>query len=248
MSERKTVGQVLLDLKARTTMSLDDIAKGGDYKGKSSVQEYFKDTYDTPLGRKAADRFAKALRGKGAPPILEEEIEALVSHRPPSNAKTVKYEGSSLSRMNDDLPVYGSAMGADTIVDGEAIELTRLNTADIIEYRERPQILNGKRDVYGLYVQGNSMDPAFDDGDLLVVQKTSSISARDFVVVYLRPTDDTDDGETARHVLIKRLVRRTSQFVELQQYEPKLTFRIAMNDVLRIDKALRMSDVLASAA
>ena len=165
---------------------------------------------------------------------------------PPSNAsKPIAYEGSSMRRMDRSLPVYGAAIGAEQLIDGEAVELTTLNRAEVIEHRERPPILNGKRDVYGLYVQGSSMDPAFDDGDLLVVQKTTAISVGDFVVVYIRPKGEHDDGETAENVLIKRLVRRTAQYIELRQYQPDIIFRIPTGDVLRIDKALRTKDLLS---
>lgn len=165
---------------------------------------------------------------------------------PPGNASPpIRYEGATDYRMSRDLPIYGSAIGAEQIVEGEAVELTTLNRGEIVEYRERPPILNGKPDVYGLYVQGSSMDPAFDDGDLLVVQKTTAISAGDFIVLYLRPKDETDDGERASNVLVKRLVRRTAKYWELRQYQPDVIFRIAVEDVLRADRALRTRDLLS---
>ncbi|MEW6626557.1 MAG: S24 family peptidase [Pseudomonadota bacterium] len=242
----KTTGEILLALKLRAgDIPLEEIAKAGGWKGKSGVQAYFNAGYEGPLGGTVALKLAKALEGRGSPPIKAEDVTSLAAVAPIANAsEPVEYEGSSMYRMPRDLPIYGSALGAEHVVDGEAVELTTLNKAEVIERRERPPILNGKRDVYGLYVQGSSMDPAFDDGDLLVVQKTNAVSIGDFVVVYLRPTDDSDDGETARSVLIKRLVRRTAQYVELRQYQPDITFRIPKDDVLRIDKALRTRDLL----
>lgn len=246
MANGKTTGEMLLALKARAgDIPLEEIAKAGGWKGKSGVQAYFNAAYEGPLSGAVALKLARALQGKGQPPIQPEEVTSLAAVVPQANASApVEYEGASLYRMPRDLPVYGSALGAEKVVDGEAIELTTLNRAEVIERRERPPILNGKPDVYGLYVQGSSMDPAFDDGDLLVVQKTSAISVGDFVVVYLRPRDDSDDGQTATSVLIKRLVRRTAQYVELRQYQPDVIFRLPKDDVLRIDKALRTADLL----
>lgn len=246
MANGKTTGEILIALKRRAgDPSLDDIAKAGGWKGKSSVQAYFNAAYEGPLSGTVAVKLAKALEGKGAPPISQDDVFALAAVSPQGNASPpVEYEGASFYRMPKDLPVYGAALGGERVLDGEAIELTTLNRAEVIEMRERPPILNGKPDVYGLYVQGSSMDPAFDDGDLLVVQRTSAISVGDFVVVYLRPRDDTDDGEVASCVLIKRLVRRTAQYVELRQYQPDAVFRIPADDVLRIDKALRTRDLL----
>ncbi|NBB37665.1 LexA family transcriptional regulator [Sphingobium yanoikuyae] len=246
MANEKTTGEKLLALKARAgDLSLDEIARAGGWKGKSGVQAYFNASYEGPLSGGVALKLAQALEGRGSPPISAEDVTSLAAVVPRPNASApIEYEGASMYRMPRDLPVYGSALGAEKVVDGEAIELTTLNRAEVIERRERPPILNGKPDVYGLYVQGSSMDPAFDDGDLLVVQKTSAISVGDFVVVYLRPRDETDDGATAASVLVKRLVRRTAQYVELRQYQPDVVFRLPANDVLRIDKALRTADLL----
>ena len=243
----KTTGEILLALKLRAgDPSLDDIARAGGWSGKSSVQAFFNAAYDKPLGGTVALKLVKALAGRGSPPIEESEITRLAAVAPATNASpAIQYEGASVYRMPRDLPVYGSALGAEEVIDGEAVELTTLNRAEIMEYRERPPILNGKQDVYGLFVQGSSMDPAFDDGDLLVVQKTGAISVGDFVVVYIRPKSDHDDGETAENVLIKRLVKRTAQYIELRQYQPDITFRIPRQDVLRIDKALRTRDLLS---
>ncbi|OAH41278.1 hypothetical protein AX777_11370 [Sphingobium yanoikuyae] len=242
----KTTGEILLALKARAgDPSLEEIARAGGWAGKSSIQVFFNRAYDRPLGGSVALKLVKALEGRGVPPIQADDITRLAAVAPVANASApFEFEGASLYRMPRDLPVYGAALGAEQLVDGEAVELTTLNKSEVIERRERPPILNGKKDVYALYVQGSSMDPAFDDGDLIVVQKAGSVSVGDFVVVYLRPKDESDDGETATSVLIKRLVRRTAQYVELRQYQPDITFRIARDDVLRIDKALRLGDLL----
>lgn len=249
MAEAETMGAKFRALVKRSGISYRDLADAAGFSAASGIQRYVDVHNDKPMGVDVAKRFAAAMEGKGKPPIDKAEILALTGlspAAPESNAsQPIAYEGSSMQRMDKTLPVYGSALGAEQVIDGEAVELTTLNRAEVIEHRERPPILNGKRDVYGLYVQGSSMDPAFDDGDLLVVQKTAAISIGDFVVVYIRAKGEHDDGETAENVLIKRLVRRTAQYIELRQYQPDITFRIPREDVLRIDKALRTKDLLS---
>lgn len=249
MVNSETMGARFRALVARSGLTYRELASAADFNTASGIQRYVDIHNDNPMSVSVAKRFVRAMEGKGTPPIEASEIMDLTgisSGAPMSNvSQTIAFEGSSLQRMERTLPVYGAALGAEELIDGEAVELTTLNKAEIIEHRERPPILNGKRDVYGLYVQGSSMDPAFDDGDLLVVQKTTSISVGDFVVVYIRPKDHTDNGETAENVLIKRLVRRTAQYIELRQYQPDITFRIPAMDVLRIDKALRTRDILS---
>ena len=249
MEEQPTMGAKFRALVERSGMNYRDLAKAAGFSAASGIQRYVDVHNDKPMGVDVAKRFAAAMVGKGSPAITEGEVLVLTGFFPTvsvSNAsQPIAYEGSSMQRMEKTLPVYGSALGAEQVIDGEAVELTTLNRAEVIEHRERPPILNGKRDVYGLYVQGSSMDPAFDDGDLLVVQRSASISVGDFVVVYIRPKDESDDGESATNVLIKRLVRRTAQHIELRQYQPPITFRIPAVDVLRIDKALRTRDLLS---
>lgn len=162
--------------------------------------------------------------------------------RPQANASPVQFEGASLERPRDDLPVFGTALGAEMLIEGERIEQTTLNTGDIIEYRKRPPISHGVEKVYGLYVQGASMYPAHRDGAFLFAQRDARLRVDDDVVVYLRPQDESDDGDRSTCVLVKRLVRRSAQYVELEQYNPAKVFRIPMKDVLRIDRVLTTDD------
>jgi len=168
--------------------------------------------------------------------------EADLTDVPESNAAPVHFEGASIERLPRDMPVFGTALGAEMIVEGEAIEQTMLNSGDVIEYRKRPIIANGVDRIYGLYVQGSSMYPAHRDGAFLYAQRGASLRIGDDVVVYLRPQNEEDDGARATHVLIKRLIRRSAQYVELEQFQPAKTFRIAMGSVLRIDRVLTADD------
>ena len=163
---------------------------------------------------------------------------------PPPNATVERYEGASLEDVRDDLPVYGTALGAVRDVEGEAIEQTSLNKAEILEYVKRPVLLNRHPKAYGLHVQGSSMHPALPDGELLVAVPGRPLSVGDNVVVYLRPQDEEDDGDAARAVLVKELVRRTASYYELRQYDPPKVFRIEACEVLRVDRVLTRREML----
>src|SRR3546814_18689747 len=58
-----------------------------------------------------------------------------------TNAHPFRMEGASDRRMRDDLPVYGSALGAAREIDGEHIEQTTLNRAEIVHSAKRPFLL-----------------------------------------------------------------------------------------------------------
>lgn len=165
---------------------------------------------------------------------------------PPVNATPVKFEGASLERLRDDLPIYGSALGAARVIDGEAIEQVTLNRGEVVEYVKRPTLLNHRTKVYGLIVSGSSMEPRHLDGETIIADAEGRVKNGEDVVVYLRTKDELeDDGETARMVMVKRLVRRSSTYIELQQYTPPISFRVDMADVLRIDRVVPWSEILS---
>lgn len=195
--------------------------------------------------RLAKDWIDKAASAFGVPPpaIIASGDDSKV-FLTVANASPVRMEGASEQRMLDDLPVYGTALGAERQIDGEAIEQTTLNRSDVIQYVKRPVLLNGRADAYGLWVSGSSMSPRFEDGEMIIVDPKGRLRIGDDVVVYLRPDGEADDGESARAVLVKRLVRRSASHIELRQYEPPLTFRISTTDIVRVDRVLTLQEML----
>jgi len=78
---------------------------------------------------------------------------------------------------------------------------------------------------YALEISGNSMDPAYRDGTVIVVSPAASVRRGDRVVV------KTKDGE----VMVKELKRRTAKLVELRSVNPEHKERtLSMRDVLWI--------------
>lgn len=239
-----TIGEKLIALKEKAGISLDTIATGADYKGRSGIQRYFSREFDGPLALRVAAKLAAAFEPHG---VAASEIHDLATDRVISNAKPFELEGSSSIRMVQDLPIYGTALGAERVLDGQAIEQTTLNNGEIIEYRKRPTLLNGRVDVYGLYMQGSSMDPLHPHGSIILAERKRPPRAGDSVVVYLRRNgdwDEADDGASARMVMVKRLVRQTSTFVELMQFEPVQQFKVPMSDVVQIDRVMTLDDLL----
>lgn len=245
MAENRTTGVILRDLMIRAGLTIRGFAQAAGYKHGSGVQRYVEPDFDGMLSPSVAKKMASALAGRGEPPIDEREIFSLVGI-PEANAKVIPMEGSSLEKPQENLQVWGAALGCEKEFDGVAVELTTLNTGDVIDYVRRPVMLNGKKGVYALHVQGSSMHPALPDGEMIVAAKDMPLSIGDNVVVFLRTIDhEYDDGEAARGVLVKELVRRSASFVELRQYQPAKDFRVDMRDVLRIDRVLTRREMLS---
>ena len=243
MKVRETTGAAVNRLRDRAGLSLRALAAKAGYAAASSIQRYADPAFDSPLGVDVATRFADVMAGQGDPPITRTEVLALTGLVTDTNAVPFHMEGASADRMRRDLPIYGTALGADQIVDGEAIEQTTLNRGEVVEYKRRPPILDGRADVYGLYVQGSSMHPRFRDGETVFVESRKRPAVGDDAVIYLRVADEVE-GERASSVLIKTIVRKTASYVELEQYNPGQTFRIGMDRVERMDRVLTLDDMI----
>ncbi|WP_310474120.1 LexA family transcriptional regulator [Sandarakinorhabdus sp.] len=146
-----------------------------------------------------------------------------------------------------DLPVMGTALGADLDVSatdsGVAnAERLELSLVDVIEYVKRPQGLRGNAASYALYVQGYSMSPRLEQGDLIYVDTRRPPSMGDDVVVQL--CAEEGDDQAVITAMVKRLVRRTSQYVELEQFNPALRFTIPVNKVHAVHRVVRLAELL----
>lgn len=243
MPDDRTVGGQLLRLKDRTGLSLDEIAERAGYAGRSSVQRYFDEAFDAEfLPPKIAHKLAKAFADTvvGPDPVLA------LAGMPVENATPARYEGAPDIHLEEDLPVYGTALGAPRDLQGEAIEQTMLNSGETVRHIPRPSVLKRVRGAYALYVQGSSMFPRHDHGDTLVVTDGKYRPPRigDDVVVYMRDLE-SDDGKRACAVLVKRLVRRSATFIELEQFNPPLVFRVEADKVLKIDRVVPLSEILS---
>lgn len=150
-----------------------------------------------------------------------------------------------------DLPVFGTAEGAAEPVgdNGETILAQSMEcTFDgAVEHRSRPPGLMGRRDVYGLYIVGDSMEPRTWSGELEIFDPVRPPSIGDFVAVYLRTARCEEgidhDGEATVRVLYKRLLRRGMNFIELEQYNPPLIFRIPTTHVAKMHRAMRKDEL-----
>lgn len=136
-----------------------------------------------------------------------------------------------------DLPVYGTALGAsreylDDHGNKMAVEQVDLFMASAIDFILRPPLLAGRKDIFAVYVSGDSMSPKYESGDPVLVEPARPAAIGDHVLVLLRSA--IDQGEEITGALIKKLVRRSASYIELEQYNPRSTFRLPAEDVSKI--------------
>ena len=111
-----------------------------------------------------------------------------------------------------DLAVYASAAGGP--------EGAWVLSADAIAWVHRDQRLVGVRDAFACYVVGESMFPAYEQGNLLLVNPAVPPNAGDDCMLI----QEAADG--ARYALIKRLVRFNSTSWTVKQWNPDKTFTL----------------------
>lgn len=104
-----------------------------------------------------------------------------------------------------DLPVYAAVEGGP----GEMVVST-----DPIEWVPRPWYLKEVKEGYAVLVTGESMVPAYEPGDYVVVNpKLPAIPGKDAIF-----TMDRDDGEF--RATIKRMIGRTDKVWKVRQFNP----------------------------
>ena len=123
-------------------------------------------------------------------------------------------EGAATSPQNvpatRDFPVYGAARG------GSAGSMAVDNTP--IEHMARPDPLLTVSSAYGVYIVGESMSPAYEQGDVALVHPGQP-PRRGTDVILTRA-----DAHGTPEVLIKRLVGWTDDQWQVCQYNPAKEF------------------------
>jgi hypothetical protein len=132
------------------------------------------------------------------------------------------------------VPLLGTAFGGDW--EGlEDVETTELRLADVLDYIARPPSLADDLEAYAVEIVGDSMAPRYEPGEHAFVSPKAAVRPGDDVIVQLAnpPRAGSDLSGTVTEVLIKRLVKRGANFIELRQFNPEQTFRVPIERVAR---------------
>jgi SOS-response transcriptional repressor LexA len=105
-----------------------------------------------------------------------------------------------------DLPIYGSAQGGPSGM---------IMHPDAIERVKRPAPLMGVAKGFGVYVVGDSMSPAYEHGDLILIHPGRPPRRGDDVLLL----QHEPDGDVA--ALVKRLLRWTEKSWHVEQFNPR---------------------------
>ncbi len=113
------------------------------------------------------------------------------------------------SSLPKDIPVLGTAAGSE--LGKGSFQLS----TDVVDFLRRPFGLLDARDIYALYVEGDSMSPKFEPGDPIFINPHRKPQPRDYVVIQ---EPDSNNGEM--RAFVKRLVQITPKLVRTEQFNP----------------------------
>lgn len=177
---------------------------------------YIKNLRTKPKQRITLDFVEAVARAMGKP------FEWLAYGHEPSLASDSDASGA--------IPIVG-------VVAGSISGRPSLNSA--MGFIHRPPALALAANAYAMYVNGSSMVPKFDHGDLIVVDPDRTPKPGDAVVLQLR-TFDGDHIATS----IKLLVSISDTVVTVHQLNPAGTIQHARGAVVAIDKVLKLAEIL----
>lgn len=110
----------------------------------------------------------------------------------------------------------------------------------LIDYARRPPGIAGSKTVFCVYVQGDSMAPWRQPGELVYLNPDRPARPGDYVVVELQG----ENGEPAP-ALLKRLVSVSAKELTLEQFNPaKRDIKINRNKVKRIIRVIDWMELL----
>jgi transcriptional regulator with XRE-family HTH domain len=160
------------------------------------------------------------VNGIEAAPIMD------ARDRGPDNASVLPYR----DEMPNDVPVRGTAAGSH--VKG-AFQVTN----DIIDYVRRPPALMGARDIYALYVEGESMAPEFHPAQIIFIHPNKPVRVGDAVVV----NTSYHDGEYEGTIGIYR--RRDEHWIVIGKHNPPAEVKIRRGNDTKVHKILTLNEL-----
>lgn len=139
---------------------------------------------------------------------------------------------SDIQSWPNDVPVYGTALGGSS--GGEFI----MNGDTGMRVRRPPRLVN-RVDILALFVQGDSMEPRYKQGELIYLEKARPPQINDYVVVEMKPGPE---GEQPAY--LKQLVGRSGTKLRLRQHNPEKVLEIEVSKVLQVVRVMSLQDMM----
>ena len=143
-----------------------------------------------------------------------------------------------------DVPVRGTPSCGDIEVDGKHVETVEMDLGEVVDYVRRPPSLEGRKDVYAIYFTGFSMEPRYEAGEVAYVDPRRPPAIGDYVVVQLKHQRGEEEDPRIVSALVKRLARRSADWIELEQFNPAMIFRVPQKRVHSIHRIIPWGELV----
>lgn len=170
----------------------------------------------------AAEGLAETPAGHGEP--RASEVRLAEGHLP-----------LAAGMLRRDVPVLGTSRGGVPDKAGD-FEMN----GQIVDHVRRPPGIEGLRDVFALYVVGESMSPWREPGDLVYVTRARQPRPGDYVVAELLPQREGDPPSA----LLKRFVGLKGDRLVLEQYNPRQELRLDRRRVHQLHRVIDWPELL----
>lgn len=251
-----TVGSQLMTLRERSGLTMGDIAAAASYRGRSSVQKFFNAEYDPPsLDMIVAGRLARALVGRGSPPIEEDEIFALTASK---KNDLDRYQFKSVSGLLRDIPVYPATFaiqkrfGAE---DGPVARLYMLDLDNPIKYAWHPPCYQGRGGIYALMIFGHPLLPRYKPGDIIFIDSAEPVRFGDDICAHIAefdadifdsPGDENqpDFPRSSAMVIFGTFERQDGDDVYIRSFDGQSVAKLSLSRVKEMTRLISISDAL----
>jgi hypothetical protein len=243
-----TIGAKLIELRKRSGLTLDEVSSLAGYRGRSSVQQFFNEDYDPqPLETRVANRLAKALVGRGTPPIEEKDITALMGLPDWEPKMFTPYAGQKDGLLRS-VPVYSSKTGdkrSFKVFESERqvdLETMLLVDEEAIGFAWFPPAKDPQTRAYGLYISTSMMYPRFGKHEMVLVEAKRPAKALDDVIVHIAGDASQDPESTC--AIVGRLVSFEPEGIRLLVFTPGDILDISFSQIQRIERIMSVSEIL----
>lgn len=145
--------------------------------------------------------------------------------------RPAEVEPPALSSMPSNVPVMGTAAGS------HLRGAFALNTS-VVDYVRRPPALMGAGNAYALYIEGTSMEPRYQPGELVFVHPGRPAKMGDAVIVQVQLGPDHPIEAS-----IGTLKRRTEKLVTIGKLNPIADVDLKKETVIAVHKVLSLNDL-----
>jgi SOS-response transcriptional repressor LexA len=151
----------------------------------------------------------------------------------PTSSHFIDVELPDRWQMPRDLPVYGTSAGSAR--DGAF----SINLGDVVDRVRRPPGMASNKKAYGTYLEGDSMEPLYHHGQLILVDPTKPTRPRDRVVVLLANPHDSN-----HQAFVKELVRRDDDQIVVRQFNPPQQMVFSTHEVAALHRIVDPTELL----